>query len=242
MGPAAVNKSYASAVADQPTGGQRAIADHSTGGQRQQQQQEMASKSRVRLVGRSANSDMPSSFKAARPIVRKAVYGLYNCDLNETAQSLGQFVENVLQVGVISCFETNLNQPQRRTRSFRLCVNARDNASLLNPDHWDDSIVIKAWRFATNTNGGPRPAARGTAGDAAGDTTQESSAEGELHTVTRSAEPSCSGVQSTAGGGADDRQAVDAGVKSVEGSGLSEGVEGESVMDQQGASPQTIVS
>ena len=137
----------------------------------QQQQQSVTNRSRVRVIGRLENSDTTNSFKAAKPIVKKAVYAIYNCDLSETAASLGHFVQNVLKVGVISCFETNLYQLQRRTRAFRLCINAKDNATLLNPDHWADGIVIKAWRFTTND--GPRPAVRATSGN----TAQESSAE-----------------------------------------------------------------
>ena len=53
-----------------------------------------------------------------------------------------------LNVEVISCFETNLLKPNLYMKSFRLCINARDNDKLLDPDSWVDGIIIKAWKFA----------------------------------------------------------------------------------------------
>jgi hypothetical protein len=97
-----------------------------------------------RVVG---SSRAVSGFKAARPYVKKAIYALYNVDRKESAESLTKFVKEELSVDVISCFETNLQNPNSYSRSFRLCINAKDNQLFLVPDKWCDGIVIKKWRF-----------------------------------------------------------------------------------------------
>jgi hypothetical protein len=107
------------------------------------------SRSRVRVIGKSKDS---SGFHAAKPYVKKAVYALYNVDRNESVETLTDFVSNTLKVSVLSCFETNLLKPNRFTKSFRLCINARDNVNLLIPDKWCDGIVIRKWRFGEKGN------------------------------------------------------------------------------------------
>lgn len=194
------------------------------------------------MVGRLTNSDTTNSFKAAKPIVKKVVYGLYNCDLSETPASLSHFVENVLKVSVISCFETNLYQDQLRTRAFRLCINAKDNASLLNPNHWADGIVIKAWRFASNN--GPRLDVRATTGS----TIQESSADRGSRSVVQPPSdglPRC-GALYTTGGGTGLKQETIAGVGTVGAAGDatwgSEAGDMDGVNEQQGVSSEANVS
>ena len=97
-----------------------------------------------RVIG---SSRAGSGLKAARPYVKKAIYAVYNVDRGETAESLAQFVKEELSVDVISCFETNLHKPSSHSKSFRLCINAKDNQLFLVPDKWCDGIVIKKWIF-----------------------------------------------------------------------------------------------
>ena len=156
---------------------------------------------------------------------------------------LSHFVESVLKVSVISCFETNMYQLQRRTRAFRLCINAKDNAVLLNPDHWADGIVIKAWRFPSNE--GPRPVMRTAAGDA----TRETSAEGGARPVAPPPpdDRSRAGVSYTVGGSTGHSQETDAGVGPGGAAGgatwgSEAGVDMDGVTDLQGACSEANVS
>jgi hypothetical protein len=112
--------------------------------------------SNVKIIGRSTNSSSSSTFKSARPIIRKAVFGLYNVDKHESAETLRDYVQNVLNVPVISCFETNLQRPNDFNKSFRLCINAKDISALLNEESWADGLVIKEWRFTQHAR--PIPA------------------------------------------------------------------------------------
>lgn len=101
--------------------------------------------SAIRVIGKSTN---PSGLQAAKPYVRKAVFAIYNVNNDESAGSLSDFIANTLEVCVLSCFETNLQKPSRYSKSFRVCINARDISNLLMPDKWADGIIIKKWRFA----------------------------------------------------------------------------------------------
>ena len=79
--------------------------------------------------------------------------------------SLTAFLETDLKIKAISCFETKsgTSNPNRLSKTFRLCINANDKPALLNPDSWADGIVIKSWRFMNHAT---RPAPGSVLGDA----------------------------------------------------------------------------
>ena len=93
--------------------------------------------------------------KAAKPIIKKAIYALYNVSIDETVKSLTDCIQTDLNITVLSCFETNTLDEFRSRKSFRLCIDASDSASLLNPEYWASGIIIKEWRFSTEKRSGP---------------------------------------------------------------------------------------
>lgn len=111
------------------------------------------SRKQSRVIGRSNIPNTQSALKSAKPYVKKQVYGVYNIDPSETVESVEQFVTNICGSKPITCFQSGQgsqvdgNVSRMKTRAFRICINAQYADKFLNPDLWDNGIVIRKWRF-----------------------------------------------------------------------------------------------
>lgn len=167
-----------------------------------------AVKSRTRMIGRAtASSKSAPIFKSAKPYVKKAIYGLYNTDFNESVESLVDYLHNGLQIQTITCYETNTGQEDRTTRAYRVCIDAKDTEKFLDPNNWADGIVIREWRFKphpdprreNNPNSGnarerPGTAHRGAASSMdTSDVQHRSGQPNESQSITASCPPSSDG-------------------------------------------------
>lgn len=131
--------------------------------------QQRKSNTRIKLFGKATNtSEHSTKFKSAKPYLKKAIYGMYNCSIDESVDSLKDYLSNELNISVVSCFETNTTELNRSRKSFRVCIDAKDNPILLKSENWASGIIIKAWRFSSDTRlGGRRPTAPPIPSDAA---------------------------------------------------------------------------
>lgn len=107
-----------------------------------------------RIIGRSNDTDDPIRLKAAKPYVKKAVFGIYNVSVDETVESATNFVSKICGAQPINCFLVNTNNARDATRdtvkhplAFRVCIDDQYSAKLLNPMTWANGIVIKPWKF-----------------------------------------------------------------------------------------------
>ena len=98
-----------------------------------------------RIIGRARIGNVSSSAQAAKPYVNKRVYAIYNVSNNESVQSLSEFIEKACGVKPLSCFKIKSNDTD--SSSFRVCINASVCEQFLDPNIWDDGIVIRIWKF-----------------------------------------------------------------------------------------------
>jgi hypothetical protein len=101
------------------------------------------------MIGKLENGS--HTFSAAHTWYRKAVYYIDNVGSSVSADYLTAFVNDELNVRVVSCFEV---QPRRRrsnsemnSKAFRLCINRDDSQLLLIPEKWPAYVGISTWQF-----------------------------------------------------------------------------------------------
>ena len=112
-----------------------------------------------RIIGQSNNLDNPNMLKSAKPYVKKAIFGIYNVQVGETVQSATNFVSHICGAQPINCFLVNTNNANSANASdenietndhpiaFRVCIDDKYSAKLLDPMTWHNGIVIKPWKF-----------------------------------------------------------------------------------------------
>lgn len=124
-----------------------------------------------RIIGKALMSDNNSNnsstrmIRAAKPFLKKAVFAIHNVDSTETETSIHEFINNVCDVKIISCFAINTNKTPAGSLSFRVCIDSKDIDKLFDADAWADGIVIKEWRFKPKTVGGGNVGHSGLGGD-----------------------------------------------------------------------------
>ena len=89
--------------------------------------------------------------KSAKPYVKKAIYGIYNVDDDESVDSLTAFVTDICGVEPINCFlvtkKASDEDTSRAPNSFRICIDAQCSEKFLDSMAWPNGIVVKPWKF-----------------------------------------------------------------------------------------------
>ena len=105
------------------------------------------------LVGSSqVESATISAARQIKPKVKKSVFLIDNLSSDCSVTDLVDFVSRI-PVEVITCFEAKSRRRYGDSpnhlildrKAFRLCVNSEDQAMLLDPVKWPDSVTISAW-------------------------------------------------------------------------------------------------
>ena len=78
--------------------------------------------------------------KAAKPYIKKAVFGIYNVRMGETVESTSNFVSRVCGAQPINCFLVNTNNARDANNdaddppiAFHVCIDAQYSVKLLHP-------------------------------------------------------------------------------------------------------------
>ena len=98
-------------------------------------------KKSVKIVGSASNV---CSLKAAKPLIKKAIYCVQNIDGATTTEDMTQFVTS-LGVRVESCFEAKTRFED--TKAFRVCINSEDNDVFLDANNWPSDVILRQWTF-----------------------------------------------------------------------------------------------
>lgn len=135
---------------------------------RDQKQEPKQQLGRRRIVGKNAmisNDDGSAKIKAAKPLIKKAVFCIDNVDIAVDVEDMKNFVSG-LNVKVISIFET---KPRRRRKedlipedrkAFRICIDKNDQERLLDDCAWPDYVTVSEWFFKQSQDAPRQPPAR----------------------------------------------------------------------------------
>ena len=113
---------------------------------------------RGRQILRGKSSRMSTQkFSAAKKIINKAVYCIYNVGTSVDVDDLRQFVRS-MNVNVFSCFPMKPRRQRNEInliidrKAFRLYIDAADKDKLLDESKWPDSVVISEWYYLNPAN------------------------------------------------------------------------------------------
>jgi len=96
------------------------------------------------IINDAADVSFNNSLKAAKPLIKKAIYCVQNIDGATTTEDMTQFVTS-LGVRVESCFEAKTRFED--TKAFRVCINSDDNDVFLDANNWPSDVILRQWTF-----------------------------------------------------------------------------------------------
>ena len=106
-----------------------------------------ASAARLKVIGR--NSAANSKLKASTTVAEKAVFSVSNVSSEYEPDNIRDYLsEN--GIIVVSCFSAKTKYAD--SKSFRVCIAAKDRDRFLSPELWPENVILKDWFFKVEPN------------------------------------------------------------------------------------------
>ena len=96
------------------------------------------------LVGENLNLDTKKKLIAAKSLIRKSVFCIYNVQIDVSVHDITEFISS-LDVGVISCrsfIQKKDNFEPKDRHAFCLCIDKSEEEKLLQSDQWPVNITV----------------------------------------------------------------------------------------------------